>query len=691
MTQAGSEPLPSKELAGQNRQATGWLTICRDKLLTSCRPHSGEPTLWPALISAIFVALVVLTLPVAPPDLGIDPAWCAVLSWAHERGLQFGQDIVFTYGPLGFLLAPYYFARSASTVVLANAALCFQVGLALCLVAWRLGWAWRCGLLGIFVLESANVEPRADLILEVGFLCWGLLCVVESGRRRRLCAANLVVLAAFAALAKVTYLFVGGFSICAIAFYLRASGERWLGSVMLLGFAGALVLGWLACGQALDHLGSFLLNGFLISRDYDQASGMEGLPMLRLEALVLGLLGLATVLLWTLSALDPSARHARWRRTTLLGWVGGLLFVVWKHSMVRVDRSHTIELLVFAPVVTLALEALPGSLPKTRWAARAMALTCCLMSFGILESAFLPDVMSAFSQPLYQFSYHVRCLLSPADWCRGMEPALEARRAEAQLPRLRRILGNASVDVFGAKQAQALLNGLNFRPRPVFQSYAAYSSGLARLNEAFYLFDKAPDYVLFELDAFEHKFPTLNDGPALRALLTNYEPVAAEEVFLLLQRKSAVPAKLILLREGTCNLNERLSLSQNLEDDLWLQFDVKPTLLGRFATFLIRPPPLRLSVWSETATGLKRLARGRAARSLLKIGFVASPCLLSSRDVRDLYLGQQVTRASAYAVETDPGTEHLWDRSIRFRVYKIENQLGRCVPSELRPMLEFKP
>jgi hypothetical protein len=167
--------------------------------------------------------------------------------------------------------------------------------------------------------------------------------------------------------------------------------------------------------------------------------------------------------------------------------------------------------------------------------------------------------------------------------------------------------------------------------------------------------------------------------------------VAAEEVFLLLQRKSEAPARLTLLREGTCNLNERLSLSQHLEDDLWLQFDLKPTLLGQFATFLIRPPPLRLSVWSETATGLKRFARGRAARSPLKIGFVASPCLLNSRDVRDLYLGQQLPRASAYAVETDPGSEHLWDRSIRFRVYKIENQLGRCVPSELRPMLELKP
>jgi hypothetical protein len=674
MTQAGS----AEQVMKQDCRLGGWAQIIRDKLTAAFRPPSAEPKLWTILLAALCTTLILLTLPIAPPDLGIDPAWCAVLNWAHARGLQFGEEIVFTYGPLGFLLAPYVSPESTGALVLANALLCFQIALGLCLVAWRLGWTWRCALLGIFILESANVEPRADLAMEVGFFCWGLLCVVESGRRKTFCGANLVALATFAALAKATYLLVGGFSLGALALYLWASGERWLGWGILLGFAATIPLCWLACGQALGNLGSFLLDGFLISRDYDQAAGMEGLPLLRSEALALGLIGLVTVLLWALSAIDPASRFARCRRVILLGWVSGLLFVVWKHSMVRVDRTHTIELLVFTPVAVLALEALPGrAFPKIRWTARVLAIVSCLISFGVLESNFLPGFCGAFIQPFRQFSYHLQCVLAPTDWRRGLEPVLEERRREAQLPRFCQIVGAASVDVFGSLQTHALLNRLNYRPRPVFQSYAAYSPRLAHLNESFYLSNRAPDYVLFDLSAFEHKFPSLNDGPALRALLINYEPVASEEIFLLLKRRSANPAKLTLLREGTFPMGEPLNLNPDSGGDVWMELEVKQTLAGRLTAFLIRPPPIRLTVWAETSTGRTRLARLRAAPSLLSIGFVASPCLLNSHDVSDLYARQRVVRPSAYSLEPDPGSEHLWQRTVRFRLYKIENRLGR--------------
>jgi hypothetical protein len=37
------------------------------------------------------------------PFVGLDASWQAALYMAAERGLGFGTQIVFTYGPLGFL------------------------------------------------------------------------------------------------------------------------------------------------------------------------------------------------------------------------------------------------------------------------------------------------------------------------------------------------------------------------------------------------------------------------------------------------------------------------------------------------------------------------------------------------------------------------------------------------------------
>ncbi len=38
----------------------------------------------------------------APVD-GLDPSWQAGLMMATERGMDFGTEVLFTYGPLGFL------------------------------------------------------------------------------------------------------------------------------------------------------------------------------------------------------------------------------------------------------------------------------------------------------------------------------------------------------------------------------------------------------------------------------------------------------------------------------------------------------------------------------------------------------------------------------------------------------------
>jgi hypothetical protein len=675
MTQAGSVRLPSEQMAEQDHRPSGWSQIYKVKLLATFRPPFGDPKLWPALTTAIFVSLVFLTLPTVAPDLGTDPSWCAVLNWAHERGAQFGKDIVFTYGPLGFLTAPYCFAQPEGTLVLANAALCFQVAAGLCLVAWRLGPLWRWALLAVFVLESANIETRADLVFEVGFFCWGLLCLVESGRRQKLCAASFVLLAGFAALTKVSYLFMASFSICAIAIHTVACGERRLGIRIPLGFAGVFALGWLASGQALSNLGTFLLKGFLISREYDQAAGLEGLPLLRWEGFLLGAVALATVVLRTGSAADPSDRGRRLRRAILLAWVAGLLFLVWKHSMVRLDRYHIVELVAFTPVMTLALDVLPGLRVRVRYTARAMAVGCCIVSVGMLESAFLPSLADSFLQPFRQFAYHLGWVLSPTDNRRRLEPALAARRSEAQLPELRRLIGTSTVDVFGSVQAYALLNGLNYRPRPVFQSYAAYTPGLAQLNEEFFLSDKGPEFVLFELSAPYHRFRTLDDGPALRSLLINYVWVAVEGPLVLLKRKSALRAKLTLLQEGTISAGKRIDLSQYPGANLWVELEVEPSVSGRVVKFLYRPPPIRLSVWGESATGSKRLARRRAAPLVLKTGFVACPFPLNEDDARELFTGRRALRPAALSVEPDPGSEHFWKEAIRFHLYQIGNPL----------------
>ncbi len=74
---------------------------------TPNREHSAEVfgIVWRLLI---LIAFVMVTFPPCfyPMGSGLDASWAVGLNEASNRHLVYGRDIVFTYGPLGFILFP---------------------------------------------------------------------------------------------------------------------------------------------------------------------------------------------------------------------------------------------------------------------------------------------------------------------------------------------------------------------------------------------------------------------------------------------------------------------------------------------------------------------------------------------------------------------------------------------------------
>jgi len=296
-----------------------------------------------ALLAAGLVALTFLTFPRAPEGIGTngDVSWGAVLSYAHEHRFQFGPQILYTYGPLGFLIQFYFSSHAAGLRLLADVAVCFSAAAGLCLAAWRLGLWWRLLLLGWFVFATANLETRADVVLETGLFCWSLLGIVESGMRLRVCVCMLAVLAAFAGLAKTSFLLMGGCCIALIAADLFIRREHRLGLVGPGAFVGCLIIGWIVAGQKFINLPGFMAKTLVVTRAYNEAMGWEGLSAASGPGLVLASMSLAVVAVVALTSFHAEQPHSRWRRGLLLVWVSLFLFVVWKHSSLRDDHAQS--------------------------------------------------------------------------------------------------------------------------------------------------------------------------------------------------------------------------------------------------------------------------------------------------------------------------------------------------------------
>jgi hypothetical protein len=298
-----------------------------------------------------------------------------------------------------------------------------------------------------------------------------------------------------------------------------------------------------------------------------------------------------------------------------------------------------------------------------------------------LESLFFLNVRVSLLQPFRAIPQNLRSLLKPGEYKQQMIELQKAQLAGIGLPKVREIVGRSVVDVFGLDQSYAVFNDLNYLPRPVFQSYMAYNTALARMNEQFYFSKKAPEYVLFRLTPVDRRYAPLEDAAVLRDLLINYEPIEAENQFLLLKVKNSgeqsMP-KLTVLREGTVPASEPILLS---DVDLWMQITVKPTLLGRVRQFFYKPTVVRLAMWRKSSK--EGASWSRAPIPMLAAGFVASPMIANTEDALNLYTSSSIARPYACSIELGAGNQRFWRETIGYRIYRIENKLGRCAPENL--------
>lgn len=639
----------------------------------------GSVTLAPVL-TTIPLALCLNLFPTLALNASWDGSWAAVLNYARASHLQFGTDIVFPYGPLGYLMSPYFLPSGFWAGLLFTAVINLVVTAGVCLVAWRLSWWWRLLTIGVFVLIAANIEyGLPDFLLNVGLLSFGLLCLISQRAGLVLHASGLVLLATAGALAKFSAMIAAGLTVLVVATEFLRRGQRKAAIAIALSWASAFLLGWMILGQDLSHLPTYLNNGFALSNGYE-AMGLE--PPASVWSCTLALALVAVLLMAMAHTSDsPTAAPAQ-RASRLLRslWLLAFLFMTWKHGLVRADKHHVVYFVGFVAVLAPLLQLIPSSREKTRVARNSLTITACAVALIALQFSFEPQYVDVF-KPVVHLGRNLKALISPGAYFETMIAELKAQQTAARLPGIREIIGTRKVDVFGNNQAFAVLNGLTLQPRPVFQSYAAYNESLMRLNERYYLSNDAPEFVLFRLEAIDERFPPLEDARALRLLLSRYSFVASEGRFILLRRRplvvpseqagSAKPGgpKTILLKEGVVAAGVRLDVSCFTQTNLWLELIPEPTLMGRLRQFCYRQAPLKLRVWKSFEHNPLEL---RAPASMLSAGFIASPLLLETRDVADASAGREPVRPIAYTLALAEGRPSWWKKDIHYRISRIE-------------------
>jgi hypothetical protein len=561
-----------------------------------------------------FVTLNGIYRPLGPP--GIDPGWQWAVNQARAAGLVFGQDIVFTYGPLAFLMAPLDVSSNlliANIFLLVVQVLFTAVLAALFIVDRRISTITLFAVLFV-VARHQGLATEGFLLLVIGLLA--LLGVIE-GRRLPLAAAS--VLAAIVLLVKMS-LGLAALVILVVAFILARvlfhRSNRF--ALSLLPFpVTVIILGVLF----FDRPGTFLrwlelsaqvVSGYSVANSITNAVSNSGVQVA---------VGVITVVLWILSSVV--LRNNRRLLACYLVFAPVIL-IQFRLAFVRQD-FHQIQFIPFA----LALIAI-----SSLFAHRRRQVGAHVVAFAaLLIVGALTDLVDPVSRGLLPGN-----LLSGGSGTRNLSQLLHIRETRERLAAesaanleplrladdVRALLKDShnGVGTLPWEIQYCPANGLEWNPTPTLQLYSAYTRDLDLWSAEHYAGESAPQFIINSFAAVGMR-RQLFDAPATwRTIFLNYkirsigwEP---EPALLLERRQEPLQWSFEPIAHGSL-VPGGASIPVPASDHLlFADIDLRLNGLGRFQKSVFRVATVVLVMTHESGhVSICRLIPGTSGNSVL--------------------------------------------------------------------------
>jgi glycosyltransferase involved in cell wall biosynthesis len=605
--------------------------------------------------------LLLHCVPWAPAILlrGIEASWRWMLHYAAAHHWVFGRDIAFTFGPLGFLydgyFPPTYPYVIACWCVLTVA---FWAGVVR-IVRLNVG-ARRLDLrvLWYMLTAMAVAVSTTPTINELGRDGWflGILLLLllnavtdddGTGRSRRPSTTLVLLAAATAIVTLIKFsLFLAAFGVVGLITFFDLTRRRV--PVVLLVVLACQVALWLIARQPLSAIPEYLRTSWEITAGYGDAMSLSA----RDELIEIGPFLVCAAALLLSAAMMPRPGGSLERKLLLLTGLAWLLFLAFKAGYVRHDTHELHAACALVLTYTLAWVIVwPSPRPKQagddddpppvdpRRSRRRMVfatgaavmVVSVVVTFERYASPGLPEELAAtLASTPRRFVQMAQALVGRAEPARDYDERLQpVRDKAASLP-----TPHGPTDLYTYDSALLIVPGVDFDPRPVFQSYSAYTPHLAEMNAAHLRGPDAPQSLLFTLYSIDRRWTTLEDGPSYLELLSRYQPEEFAGTYWLLTRlPTPRPLHLEALEPISAKPGDTIQLPDPQGVPLYAQLDTRPTALHTIASLLYKSRPLYITV--KLADG--RVISRRLVPGMARAGFILSPCLSEPKEFGPLW------------------------------------------------------
>jgi hypothetical protein len=583
---------------------------------------------WPACYVLVFVSAFSLSGTRQPP-LELDPSWEVAIEHAAVHHLQFGTQIVFTFGPLGFLASPFSLRHLAGARIAFALFWSALVALTATTLARGLrGWVRYTFITWMVVFTlSEGLDQTAFFVMT----CGTLLLLFDTPKQRWL-APFYVLAFIILSLTKFSFLTAAFASFALVILCWIWQGKLIRTVAVALGAPVGLLAFWIAVGQSPFHLAAWLRHGLELESGYSGA--MSLVP--KTGVVCAALAGLALFAGALIATIVQSHRNFVFCAAVLT--IAQYTFLAWKEGFTRSGDWHCFVFLWYLPlglVFLLGKDLQSGATALHRGvmeATFAAAIAMCLVGAHFQIPGFAWRLLTNWPQRISLNAQIIFGALAGHSKDFYAECSDPKNLRMLVLDHANDVIGNESVDVMNYLLLPAVTNEMNYEPRPVIQGFVAYTPVLQNLNEEYFRSIGRPRFVMLCQEATDGRFPALEDSAATNYVLNNYVPVGRDGRFLILQQRTADEPRLQLVHERMMRFGETLDLRPWAHGPLFMSVKITPSLLGKAVTLIYQEHPLYVRVESDNGEAQYRVVPSMAQRP-----FLLSPVIDNNRDVMNLY------------------------------------------------------
>jgi hypothetical protein len=480
----------------------------------------------------VYIFIAAFPVRMYPITTGLDPSWVIAINYFVAKHIIFGKDVVWAYGPLGFLVCPVNISSNMIVAVI------FQLSL----------WVIFSGLMTYLFLKKtfsllqlflfAGVASAFSYFIRndyfIAFLILFLLCL--SWFFKRWYAVYILAL-----LLSVLLWFIkfssAGLSLAAVALFILVTlfkdRRKALGAAGLAGVGIPLlfVLGYLFYNPSWGDMLSYLRGAYEISAGYNVALSITGRNIELILALIVA---------WFYVLLMFLLYKAKEESFYLSLVFTVPLFVVFKHGFVRQDK-HAVIFFSFMLLVYGLIFLFTQSSKVIKKGIFLIMIPAVVSWFFACNYYYPPPEMLNRVTGIPA----LKKMISVIKYTRTQEALNLDSYRNLQANKLPEYflskIGTKRIDIFPWEGSYVAANDLNYAPAPMFHSYLAYRPYLDFLN-ARHLENPstAPELILMEWKAIDGRHP-LMDAPAMWLSLYKWYDVYEKNDELLLLRRRTVP------------------------------------------------------------------------------------------------------------------------------------------------------